>query len=769
MVREFDASYGFFHGSPKDLGPSVTPNARDLIARGRIGRIGFGRYKEGEPREVGNLFGADAFSTVSEDFARIYALQRGQVGSIYKLKFSEEGLDKIRPFYLAQDSDIRGNRPLVRDLEQLFAKIDRKTVKKSFTGTKPRSPFGAMIKDIPGMFRKKTLTNSPTKPFRKFKDTLLSRMSWRANRRDAIKATPKSGYSFGSYSDEIDGEKLKKWAQLFMRGDQSIVGQKNLIEFQAILKKHGFNSILANYGHVGAGPNETALSRKGKMNPTLMLLENVPGLNWERLGSPDPYNPEARLTSFEGPFTSGESTFDLSEVPPIIPSSSLQLGGFAYRDKASESGMYLKNYNDLQGMGSSQRESLGAFREIIASNLAERLGIVMPKQKIGTGTPKKYNLNYLLTTGSMREGSRAPIIGSELIPGLVPTSTSGLSDYLNLATSREDHLFRIQQLQAAAEDYARNGAVFQAFMKNTDAHQNNVMFDPKSGKFITLDMGSSHTFSFGSHKTSNEYGPAWDTQNTPARGVTGIAEQWRNLVAESVKKATTSSVLDITAGRVPAFAGKTSVPSDMLDSFYKSMDELVSSRIDVSGFIGKLAQDKDNGYGVIKSITDRYIATDPTDTAYKYFMENYSVNRQLRMGFLQKGENSWSQWTNEFIKAFTDDQGNIGYAKGGMVKPKFFAKGGMVMPQFFAKGGDVVPAMLTPGEFVVNKHAVEDYGVNNLRAINSGTAPGNSVYNGYNINVNVKSNSNPDQIANAVMTQIRQVNAQQVRGNRFNG
>jgi stage V sporulation protein SpoVS len=41
------------------------------------------------------------------------------------------------------------------------------------------------------------------------------------------------------------------------------------------------------------------------------------------------------------------------------------------------------------------------------------------------------------------------------------------------------------------------------------------------------------------------------------------------------------------------------------------------------------------------------------------------------------------------------------------------------------------------------------------------------VYNGYNINVNVKSNSNPDQIANAVMTQIRQINAQQVRGSKF--
>jgi hypothetical protein len=95
--------------------------------------------------------------------------------------------------------------------------------------------------------------------------------------------------------------------------------------------------------------------------------------------------------------------------------------------------------------------------------------------------------------------------------------------------------------------------------------------------------------------------------------------------------------------------------------------------------------------------------------------------------------------------------------------PAYFAKGDL------AKGTDIIPAMLTPGEFVMTKHAVDNYGVDNLRAINSGAAPGNSVYNGYNINVNVKSNSNPDQIANAVMTQIRQVNAQQVRGNRFNG
>jgi hypothetical protein len=136
-----------------------------------------------------------------------------------------------------------------------------------------------------------------------------------------------------------------------------------------------------------------------------------------------------------------------------------------------------------------------------------------------------------------------------------------------------------------------------------------------------------------------------------------------------------------------------------------------------------------------------------------------------------------------------DESGRLKFSKGGIVPAKYAAggfvkmpkrepapaqmnMGGMVMTKKFAAGGftmgtDTVPAMLTPGEFVVSKYGVQNYGVDNLKAINNGTAGANSVYNGYNINVNVRSNSNPDQIANAVMTQIRQINAQQVRGSKF--
>ena len=83
-----------------------------------------------------------------------------------------------------------------------------------------------------------------------------------------------------------------------------------------------------------------------------------------------------------------------------------------------------------------------------------------------------------------------------------------------------------------------------------------------------------------------------------------------------------------------------------------------------------------------------------------------------------------------------------------------------------AKGFDTVPAMLTPGEFVMSKYAVQSYGVDNLRAINSGKSFGDSVYN-YDVNVNVRSDANPQEIAQAVMTQIRNIDSQRIRGNRI--
>jgi len=95
----------------------------------------------------------------------------------------------------------------------------------------------------------------------------------------------------------------------------------------------------------------------------------------------------------------------------------------------------------------------------------------------------------------------------------------------------------------------------------------------------------------------------------------------------------------------------------------------------------------------------------------------------------------------------------------------YLSKGGYINK--FAKGTDIIPAMLTPGEFVMTKPAYDKYGSSMMNSINNGTFEAGSVYNEYNINVNVKSDANPDEIAKAVRMRLEQVNAQRIRSNKF--
>ena len=103
-------------------------------------------------------------------------------------------------------------------------------------------------------------------------------------------------------------------------------------------------------------------------------------------------------------------------------------------------------------------------------------------------------------------------------------------------------------------------------------------------------------------------------------------------------------------------------------------------------------------------------------------------------------------------------------AKGGLINPMKFAMGG------FAKGTDTVPAMLTPGEFIMSKYAVQAHGIDNMKAINSGKTTGGAVYNNtYALTVNAKTDANPNEIAQAVMSTIKQVDDRRIRGVSLNG
>ena len=120
-------------------------------------------------------------------------------------------------------------------------------------------------------------------------------------------------------------------------------------------------------------------------------------------------------------------------------------------------------------------------------------------------------------------------------------------------------------------------------------------------------------------------------------------------------------------------------------------------------------------------------------------------------------------------------------SKGGLI-PKYMARGGKAI------GSDTVPAMLTPGEFIVNRAAASANGpmlkalneskypsmlaqnssstvpiVNNSTSLNDNST---AVYNytlGFNIN---GSTSNPNDIAKAVIKEIKQIDSQRIRGSR---
>jgi TP901 family phage tail tape measure protein len=102
-------------------------------------------------------------------------------------------------------------------------------------------------------------------------------------------------------------------------------------------------------------------------------------------------------------------------------------------------------------------------------------------------------------------------------------------------------------------------------------------------------------------------------------------------------------------------------------------------------------------------------------------------------------------------------------ANGGMIN---YLAGGGDRFKNPSLGSDTVPAMLTPGEFVIRRPAVKGFGVKNLEKINSGQSLDGSVYN-YNISLNVSSVSSPEQIARTVITKIKDIDKQRIRGNGY--
>ena len=172
-----------------------------------------------------------------------------------------------------------------------------------------------------------------------------------------------------------------------------------------------------------------------------------------------------------------------------------------------------------------------------------------------------------------------------------------------------------------------------------------------------------------------------------------------------------------------------------------------------------------NGTSTGSSGSAKIVVVKPGDTLSKIAKKNGVSLDELLEANPKFTENSKYDggnkiWSGTTVKIPQNGSAVQYNATGGLIIPKMFASGG------YAKGTDIVPAMLTPGEFVMSKYAVETHGAAKMKAINNGESVGDAVYN-YSISVNVKSDANPDEIARAVMTQIKQIDGQKLRGSRF--
>jgi hypothetical protein len=208
-------------------------------------------------------------------------------------------------------------------------------------------------------------------------------------------------------------------------------------------------------------------------------------------------------------------------------------------------------------------------------------------------------------------------------------------------------------------------------------------------------------------------------------------------------------------------ANAASAPVDEATAAANAAADAIASLVeDADKIIASITKTKSNlspkGKAILKEEEDRKIALE------KQALQNASKAAALAARY---GGTVGTEAEKIIEEIFTPGRGATSalgmqaMSSGGMVKPKYFSVGGA------ARGTDIVPAMLTPGEFVMSKYAVSNYGVDKMKAMNTGGYESEKVYN-YNLSVNVKSDANPDDIARAVMTQIRQIDSQRVRGQR---
>ena len=72
-----------------------------------------------------------------------------------------------------------------------------------------------------------------------------------------------------------------------------------------------------------------------------------------------------------------------------------------------------------------------------------------------------------------------------------------------------------------------------------------------------------------------------------------------------------------------------------------------------------------------------------------------------------------------------------------------------------SRGTDTVPVMLTPGEFVVNRGAVNSLGVGAMNSINNGVAPSQNTTVNIDLKIDTKEPVTEDFVRNRLMPRLK--------------
>jgi TP901 family phage tail tape measure protein len=273
------------------------------------------------------------------------------------------------------------------------------------------------------------------------------------------------------------------------------------------------------------------------------------------------------------------------------------------------------------------------------------------------------------------------------------------------------------------------------------------MWDPGAGRTQVDVLANRLSSALGAMKPEEEINAAKNDVINALPGEVRVAFNWLRQ-AKTLYETDKTKLQDLVRQYNTALGGASSV--DNIANYEKQQEAIATKNL----------------------LTNQYTLMNNRKTAFMGYRKTLTGYKD-QTWWTNKGwftENQDYYFKNPAAKE-TQDWGH--YAKGGLIKRYF--DGGRVFDSRYGLGTDTIPAMLTAGEYVIRKSAVDAIGTGTLDNINRYAKGGlvgdssatltDSVYN-YNISLNVSSMSDQNDIADAVLGQIKRLDSQRIRGNR---